>query len=323
MIRSVSTPTKLCSTTLGQSLLSWYCIAEDHYCFSSAMDTLLPRLWRSELVRAREGRSKVVLSGDEHKAALLNDLWQEYHDLLTGYFAILAGLRPLTMLTGDERLKAEDHLRSQLSLFYREFQQFTESARMLEILQLAETIETSPSFHSSCCPTPPFQSTCFEYPPAGNLRLVCLCVEVMITSIISPVLKPITKSKTPLEKDVAEYHAYEMCRAFAGIEVTNSRDPDFLLPCYSALSTAAFSCPKEIRKWLWSKLRHWELVCPTSVTPIRKILATFWRMPELAEEGFQAWNEKPPEGRNREMSAEDVALASGVEELSLEAKEER
>jgi hypothetical protein len=320
MIQSVFTPTELCSTTLGQSLLSWYFIIENHYCFSTANGAWLPRVWRSGIVRANEGRLHPILPGVEHKAALLNLLWQEYDDLIMGYFAVLAGLRALTILTGDERLRTETHLSSQLVLFYRELQQFTESPRMLEILQPAETVELEQStyVHSSCCPKPPFAPACYEFPPVGTLRLVCHCVEVMITAFIKPVLKPVTKYTTPLERDVAEYHVYDMCRAFAGIELMYSHDPDFLLPCYSALSVAACYCPKPIRRWLWSKLKHWELVCPTSVAPIRKTLAVFWRIPELAEEGFQAWNEEPPDGKNWERNAEDIALASGVEELTLE-----
>jgi hypothetical protein len=260
------------------------------------------------------------LSGEERKAAILNDLWQEYDDLVPGHFEILSGLKTLTTLRGDDRTNLEQHLRSRLQLFYRDFQQFTESPGFLEVLRPALTTQTPPSFHAKCCPSPPFQPICFEYPPAGNLRLVCICIEIMITSVIIPVLKPFSKSNNPLETDVAEYHVYELCRTFSGVESMYSRDPDFLLPAYSTLYVAAFLCPERARRWLWSKLTHLELICPTSVIPVRKILASLWRMPELVKEGFSAWKEEPPEGNNVELIAEDIEIAARIDEGGSEVE---
>ena len=73
-----------------------------------------------------------------------------------------------------------------------------------------------------------------------------------------------------------------------------------------------------IRKWLSYKLGHLEEICPTSVIPIRKVLASLWIMPDLVEGGFRAWKEEPPEVTTRGLVAEDIEIASRIEELGLE-----
>jgi len=111
----VSTPAKLCSTTLGQALLGWYCTVENYYCFATANDSLLPRTWRTALVSTSETQREAGLSGDKHKAAMLNALWKEFDDILPDYFEILAGLKSLATLVGKT---AEDHLQYVRDLTY-------------------------------------------------------------------------------------------------------------------------------------------------------------------------------------------------------------
>jgi len=162
----------------------------------------------------------------------------------------------------------------------------------------------------------------------------------MLTSVVSPILNSPGKPLSPLARDMAEYHVYELCRVFAGIEIQYSSPahthahtptspaytPDFLLPCYSTLYTGAFCCPPSLRTWLWSKLSHLEILCPTSVVPIRGILARLWKMPGLVRGGFGMWKGEenlPPMygGRGEEgWGAEDIEIATStgrVEEVGL------
>jgi len=144
----------------------------------------------------------------------------------------------------------------------------------------------------------------------------------MILSVVSPVLTPPTGTPTPatpLDSDLAEYHIYELCSTFAGAELHCANEQDSLLPAYATLFTAAFLCATPAaRSWLWHKLAHGEDVCPAAVRPVRRILGTLWKVPELVGGGFGRWKMEPLVGTaGGELVAEDIELASRVEELSL------
>lgn len=314
---------------------------ENYYCFSSANETFLPRQWRSELIRQRETRSTPpTLAGDEYKAAVLHELWEEYDDILPEYFELTAGLKAIPSLSGKEKEKAEGLLRSKLHLFNRQVLQFVESPRFIEVCQQlpapSPPFPLPKDFHRDCgCPPPPFQPVFSAFPPAGGLHLVCICIEVMITLVPSPILlKPPPSqiedaqsdtSKSDLLKDIAEHHVYDLCRIFAGLEITYSHTPDFLLPSYTSLLVAAFACPLPLRRWLGFKLAHMEEsynVYSTSAERMlfqatRQVLANIWEMPSLVKRGFRAWCEEPPVGETRDIDPADIGLAARIEELNL------
>jgi hypothetical protein len=264
------------------------------------------------------------LSSDDEKSRVLDELWNGYRVLAPGLTDIIAELKVLPSLDPLEKYKSETRLLAQLQIFQRNFAHFTESPKMLEALQFT-VIQYPNIYHGECCPPPSFQPYHFDYPPAGLLSLVCSCVELLVTAVYLPVLNkaeslPGQFNKSDLERDIAECYAYELCRIYAGLEISyGENNQDQLLPCFSPLFCAAFCCPPALRTWLWHKLAHFEQLCPTMVLHSRKLLAKLWDLPTLETEGFEVWKKKPPERRTDDsVNAEDIEFVSRVEHLSLE-----
>ena len=274
------------------------------------------------------------MEGDAYRGAVLQDLWEEYDDIVPGYFELTAGVKASVSLSGVKREKYEDHLRAKLHSFNRQVLQFVESPRVLEICQqLAPPIVDLPplptNFHRDCgCPPPPFQPVFFAFPPAGGFHLVCICIEVMITLVSSTILLKLAPSqpediqtelsKTNLRRDISEHHVYDLCRIFAGLEITHYNAPDSLLPSYTSLLVAAFSCPVPMRRWLGFKLAHMEESYHVKMfQATRQVLAKLWEMPGLVKRGFRAWCEEPPVGETRDMDPWDIDAATRIEELDL------
>jgi hypothetical protein len=98
-----------------------------------------------------------------------------------------------------------------------------------------------------------------------------------------------------VEEDNAGYSCLELCRTYAGVEDLFYDTPEDLLPCFSALVTASFFCPKYLREWLWYKLAHLETLTAYTCEPVKKRLSVYWDMPELVIDGFAGWKADPPE----------------------------
>jgi hypothetical protein len=330
-MRSTSSPLKIVATSIGKSLLSWYCILEDYYAFSTTSRGLLPKAWRkkrrypSQMTDTRLGRS-IQCSDENNKARVLDDLWQEYRAMVPELIDVIAELKILPSLDPVEKATSQNRLLAQLRIFQRNFSIFTESSELLNALQFT-IMETPPSdWHAAPAyggPPPPFQPYQFDYPPAGLLSLVCNCVEVLVRGVYLPILSsslspPNDPQQAKLEKDITECYAYELCQAYAGLEISFQNNQDELIPCFSPLFSTAFCCPPGLRTWLWHKLAHYEQFFPTTVSHARKLLAGMWKLPELDSGGFEAWKEKPPELRTDEgYHPEDIEFVSKLANLKL------
>ena len=312
---------KISSTIIGKSLLNWYCVLEDYYAFSTTNRGPLPRAWRKERHYQTSDRRRSIGGSDENpKARVLNDLWQEYRAMVPDIIDVIAELKTLSSLDPVQKLTTEKRLLAQLQIFQRNFAFFTESSEFLNTLQFT-VVESPPSYlQAGGCPPAPFRSYQFDYPPAGLLNLVCNCVELIVRGVYLPVLNHSFSDplKVNLEKDVTESYAYEVCQAYAGLEVSFQNNQDQMIPCFSPLFTAAFCCPPRLRTWVWHKLAHYEQFFPTTVKHGRKQLAAMWKLPTLDSDGFGAWKKRPPELRTDDgYNAEDIDYVSRLENLKL------
>lgn len=256
MMCAISSSEQISTTSIGRSLLTWYCIIEDYYAFSTASHGFLPESWRKGRTNHdREELSSQMLKADEThithdgRARLLNDLWLEYHAMVPSLTNITAELKILPSLSPEEKSKTSNRLLARLQSFPRNFANFTKSQQMLDILRY--TVIKSPTlenWHTDGCPQLSFQLCKFEFPPAGLLSLVCNCVELLIRAIYLPVLSQPSSNESHLEKDIAESYAYDFCCTYPGLELSFQHgSPDHLLPCFLPLFTAAFCCPPPLR----------------------------------------------------------------------------
>ena len=122
------------------------------------------------------------------------------------------------------------------------------------------------------------------------------------------------------ESDTVEFYAFEICRTFAAVEDAFGEDLSALLPCFHSLSMAGFSCPPNVRMWLWHKLAHFEELGHQYVEPVKKNLSVVWGMPELLTMGFR-W-QGPLQEQKKVLRAEDIELAAKIVAISLEDSDE-
>ena len=312
---------------LGRSLLEWYCNFEDYCCLLFARKHLLPRIWRYENVRERQRLADLDyyrLAPNERKQRILDDLWPQLTALYPQLIDIFVGIPSLKALDGTRRSNVLARLNRQLRQFDHELQEFMNSPLVKEVLREAEPPFTFRSHHTACCPPLPFVPYIFQFPPAGYLRLVTFSVKTYLRAIVYPLLRaegasgPGVSEFESTDKAVASASANEQCRSFAGLEAAFGDNQDNLFPCLTALPMAGMSCAPEIRMWLWYKLAHFEDLCQFSLDPIKKHLAVWWDMPNLATEGFGSWKWLPPEQQIRVLSVEDVDMATQMAMLEIE-----
>jgi hypothetical protein len=280
---------------------------------------MLPKAWRQENVLSRQKLKQTednCVTEKDRKARLLDDQWPRLWLLVPDLSKILGSISQLQTMDTIERAEAKNIMRLQLELFQVELNEFINSVEVMETLQ-----EAHPPFlvtcHSVCCPPLPFTPYYFQYPPAVHLRLVIFCIRIYIRTILYPILR--SESNPKVEEEDAGYSCLELCRTYAGVEDLFWDTQDNLLPCFSALVTAAFFCPKHLRTWLWYKLAHLESLNPYSCERIIKRLSIYWGMPDLAIEGFGGLKADPPERcKIGGISVEVLDLASRIEAVDLE-----
>ena len=86
---------------------------------------------------------------------------------------------------------------------------------------------------------------------------------------------------------------------------------------------AAFGCRRrDIRLWLWSKFAHYEGLSQLGFTPIKRNLAFFWRMPDLAKTPFHDLKNDPPDQQRQFINVEDVEAVAKDAKASLEEGEQ-
>lgn len=267
---------------------------EDYYCFATASGKLLPKIWRTENCRIRRTLAQIEDHGgskDERAARLLDDLWPELYARVTDLSDVLEGISALKTVDESAQSKIMDELRVKFDLFLENFNDFTKSPHVAEVVQSSEAKVKQRSDHAICCPQPPqtFTPHLLQFPPAGYFLLFILCIETYMRAFVYSLLY----GEELL--DEGGNHAYELCRTFAGLEYAFGDNQDALIPAFSPLVTAGFTCPPALQKWLWHKLAHFEQ-CGPFPGPIKRSLSVYWHMPDLVTEGFGTWKNKPPRG---------------------------
>lgn len=309
-MKKVSNPVQLCSTTIGRSLLEWFSPVEDYCCFLAAYKTLLPITWREENVRKRmeiAQRDYPLLSREERKPRILDDVWQQYLALVPRLANVLAGVIPLKEMEGHDRAREAARLESELRAFDKDVRDLLKRPHVLEVLQIAPLPISFRNKHASCCPPLPFVPHLLQFPPAGFFRQIFLGVQAYTRAVLLPPLRNENPGEAiEMEGEDLSYFSVEMCRTFAGLEYSLGDNPDALLPCFSSLVLATATCPSNARQWLWYKLSHLERLGHLTFDPIKRNLAALWDMPELVVSGYRSSRGSPNLKMLRTLSCEDI-----------------
>lgn len=282
-----------------------------------AAHSVLPKVWRREdfKMRRRTAVSEYAqFSKDKLKAKILDDLWQEIWLIVPHMADVLATIPQLSTLTGASRAKTIAYLESELIYILDYLATVRASPYATELLQTVETGFPLKTRHSECCPALPFPPYRFLYPTAGMLLLCFLSLPNYVRIILYGPIRAAGSQIEKLETEcrLAESYAYEICRGYAAIEDEFGYDATDLLPCFNLLAMAGFSVPKELRKWLWHKLAHFEQLGPSFIEPVKKNLSVVWGMPELLTQSFDVWKEKPIENRIEHLNADDIDTAAKI-----------
>ena len=249
------------------------------------------------------------VSKEARTAILLNNFVSEFWGTIPYVTDILSTIPQLKVLKGPRLLELENRIKADISYIQRRLKAVLESLYASEILKVKETGISYYNRHSECCPPPPFAPCTIAFPPGEILRITLLAFHNYVHLILYEPLRKSGLRVESLEKgsDSVESYALEICRTFAAIEDA-VEDTSDLLPCFQSLSMAAFSCPPQLRLWLWHKLAHFEELASHYVEPFKKALAVLWRMPEILTMGFGL--RKPMQGQNKSLSVDDVELAT-------------
>ena len=255
--------TQLCSTVLGRNLFKWYNLIEDECCLLLCCHSALPKTWRKEDLRTRRliGASDYSrVPKDQLPSRILDDVLQATLAIIPTMADALATILELNESVGEKRAKTIHYLESKLiNILY-----YVTSLRTSQfVIQLIQTVEVGfpwTTKHSTCCPQLPFPPFRFLYPPGGMVFICLQAIRNYVMVILYPPIKAngVRIERLELESKFDEYNAHEMCRGYAAIEDEFGDDPSCLLSCFRPLSVAGFSCPKELRKWYWHKLVHFE-----------------------------------------------------------------
>lgn len=285
---------------------------------------VLPRKWREENVRARQKQARAeypYLSSEERKKRLLDDLTPQLGTLMHPYADVLYGLSRLTALNEPEKSRQGARLLTQLELVYTGLLSFGSSLAAVELFQPMDYSLIRPSQHSTCCPSPPFLPSFLQFPPAGYFEMKLLSMRIYMHMVLYKPLRSFAPPGAELEIDKHEDAmtcAYQICRRFAGLEYAFEHNPDQLFPCFSLLTMAGFTCHPELRKWVWSKLCHFEQLGQFVFGPVKRNLSVLWSMPDLPTKGFVAWKSNPPEQQQRLLSVDDIDIATKMTQVSLD-----
>jgi hypothetical protein len=287
------------STALGRSILEWFFGFEDIYCIFAAYKSMLPTFWRNEDIRIRASIAEMeykYLTADQRIPRILDDVWAQMY--ISGYQLreILEETPRLKSLDGIEKIRLATELESNLRKFDNRFKQFMCSPLVLEVLE--------PSQFD--VPYDVVEPCFYKYPPVATFKVAALCLQTYIRSSLHPLLCAGMEEYKELEGTAAEL-AVEICRAYAGLEICES--DEILIPCHSSLIISGFTCPVELRMWVYSKLLQLESLGQCMAEPFKRNLAAVWNMPDLATT-FQ-------EGRLEELieDLEEVSLEEDLESL--------
>ena len=315
-----SNPKRQCEKILGRQLLRWYTGLEYHCCMMLGCKTLLPQAWRLEDSRVRKELARLEypnLPKSQRKQRLVDDIFQEVASLNPYIVSMYSTIVTLKGLRGETRSQTLLKFREELIFVRHRLKEIMESSLASEVLETEKRL-TYTSKHSECCPDPPAFSYKFRFPPAGMLQLSFL---VLLNGLQIFLYAPIRQAGIRIaefEDDASKVQSrtYEICCVFAAIE-DEFDDLNVLLPAFNNLIMAGFSCPKNLRSWLWHKLAHFEQFGHLYFEPLKRKLSVLWGMPELLEMGFASCKESPLENRKEELGADDLDLVSRFTNLDL------
>lgn len=313
ILQKYSDPIQQASTVLGRALLEWYCHLEDYICMLSGSQNPLPLVWRERNLQMRRELAMIEypqLTGEIRYSRILRDMWPELWIITPRFPIIVAKISALNNLEGEEKEIEVAQVESQITNFLVDLEALKESPYLLEITQRVDRMTPPLSHHLTCCPPFPFTPIIIVCPAAANLRMQILAMQIYINKILIPNLHGYKPNIDDLAKEIASL--------YAGMEYSFSQDS--LFPTFSGLTMSGFSEKKELRMWLWCKLKHFEELGKHTFGPIKKHLAVFWKIPKLLQEGFSGgWKE----AGLKEVSSEELEMLTSQEKRgSDEEKDE-
>jgi hypothetical protein len=315
-MKTFSNPVLCSSTTVGRTLLGWYCTVEAHCCFLSANEFLLPPEWRQQNVLKRQELAHSEyphLSPEERKPRLLDDLWPQLWSLVPSLNHVAAKIPKLNAMKESRRATAAMQLLTKLNKFTVAFEGFINSPHVLHVLQRSSLTKPK-SDHSKCCPKFPYTPYVFEYPPAGVFHLITQSIQAHSAVLLSPTLYAKVGQDQSCQyeastTDIATSWCIEMCSTFAGIEhAYDGKGGVMFVSSVSMGLIAAFTCPPNLQTWMCCKLAHFEKLGQFVHAPLRRTLARVWNMPEIIDLNF-SWVNKmdSPTDEESEITA-DMAM---------------
>ena len=323
ILHRFSDPISQSSTHLGRSLFEWYCNLEDYCCLHLVKRCLLPKTWRHEHVRiwqdiARE--QSPPLGEDERRFIILENVWQKLWELPPYLADILVTMSQLKELATVERLEAQIQIKHDLVFVQNQLKEIRESKIASGLLQLTEdNVAPYPTRHCDCCPPPPFSPCTMTFPAAALLRVHLLALHnYMVIVLYGPIRDTgICIDSLETEQNTLERYSLEIARTYAAVEDALADELGSMLPWFNPLAMACFSCPENLRMWLWHKLAHFEESGRRDLEPLKKMLAVFWGIPDLLTKGFRS--EALLEGELKTLRVDDITLAA---KIVAEEKEE-
>lgn len=309
--------TQVCSSLLGRNLFKWYTLVEDECCLLLSCRSALPKIWRKEDLRIRKliaASDYSRVSKDQLKSRMLDDVLQATVAIVPTMADVLATIPELNGSAGDKRVKIIAYLESKLIYILDYLTSLRTSPLVMQLFQTIEVGFPWRTRHSACCPELPFPPFKFLYPQAGVVFLILLATRNYVQVVLYAPIQAngIRIERLELESKFDEHIAYEMCRGYAAIEDEFGDDLSYLLSCLRPMSVAGFSCPRELQRWYWHKLAHFERLGAKYVEPVRRYLSVVWDMPELLTVSFESWKQTPLENRTTALTADDIDMAGKI-----------
>jgi hypothetical protein len=255
----------------------------------------------------------------------LDDLWAEY-------WLLVASLEDIQQLTLQLHTTHETAAKIEIAMTLKErIQSLT--AEVTEILRSETVVEvltssgkymsrgravSSYSNHVGCCPPLPYLHFVTDFPPAGFLRYVHHGVLAYMHDVLLPNVHSILNIPVPPRDPTQIPYALEICRTFAGLEASFVSNPDFLIPCFPGMISAAMTVAPDLRNWVWAKLQHFERLGEFQFEGVKKSIAALWNMPEILKPGY-SWMQRNDAARLVEIEDDEV---EGEGQVNREADED-
>jgi hypothetical protein len=161
------------------------------------------------------------------------------------------------------------------------------------------------SNHVGCCPPLPYLHFVTDFPPAGFLRYVHHGVLAYMHDLLLPNVHSILNTPLPPRQPTQIPYAVEICRTLAGLEASFVSNPDFLIPCFPGMVSAAMTVPPDLRNWVWAKLQHFERRGEFQFEGVKKSIAALWNMPEILKPGY-SWTQRDDASRLVEIEDDET-----------------